>query len=204
MPTPEPGWIPVLVICMVLFRRLVLRAARDFLRGVDFFLETDEEQLNSALITAAPKLLSLTQLDGWQEDMRCDEHILDKRISLPMILTLGGHLIPSFALKKQPSAVPLSRTGAVDCFGKASVIQYQLGGDNGFAAKRSFAKFMKYGFIGTFTAIRLLFGFSRVKNDQFSCIYCIFFLQFSQNFVFSPYFVHFFCFFYCNFRLIGV
>jgi len=118
---------------------LVLRAARDFLRGVDFFLETDEEQLNSALIAAAPKLLSLTQLGGWQEDMRCDEHILDKRISLPMILTLGGHLIPSFALKKQPSAVPLSRTGAVDCFGKASVIQYQPGGDNGFASKRSFA-----------------------------------------------------------------
>jgi len=24
---------------------------------------------------------------------------------------------------------------------------------------------MKYGFIGTFTAIRLLFGFSRVKKD---------------------------------------
>ena len=144
---------------------LVLRASADFLSGAEFFLSCDEEKLNSGLIKAAPKLSPLCGLPGWDESLRCDGHELDKRISPAMVLTLGGHLIPAFLLKREPYAVPLSRTGAVDCFGRREVIQYQLGGDFGIAARRSFGKFLRYSAAAAGMAFRLMFGFGRARRS---------------------------------------
>lgn len=147
---------------------LVFRAAGDFLAGAEFFLACDEEKLNGELISSAPKLSPLDDIHCWDESLRCDGHVLDKHLSPAMILTLGGHLIPAFALKNQPSAVPLSRTGAVDCFGRKYVIQYQLGGNAGILAKRSFGKFLRYSFASIGMALRLAFGFGKAKNSFIS------------------------------------
>ena len=144
---------------------LALKAAKDFLSGADFFLETDEELLNRELIEAAPKMKKLSDIPQWNEEMRCDKHKLDKRVSAIMLLTLGGHIIPSFLLKRQVNAVPLSGTGAKDCFLRKAVIQYQPGSDRGLLTKRSLAKFLKYGVLGCLTALRILLGFNRVKKE---------------------------------------
>lgn len=144
---------------------LVLRAVNDFLSGTDFFLNCDEERCHQELMSAAPKLIPLSNIPEWNETLRRDDHQLDKRITTVMILTFGGHIIPSFLLKKEISAVPLSRTGAVDCFMRKTVIQYQLGGNTGLVVNRSFPKFVKYSLISLGTALRLLFNFSKVKKE---------------------------------------
>lgn len=144
---------------------LVMRAVNDFLDGPDFFLNCDEESYNQNLIETTPKLIPLNNIPEWNEQLRCDYHQLDKRITPVMILTLGGHIIPSFLLKNEISAVPLSRTGAVDCFMKKSVIQYQLGGNTGLVVHRSFMKFMKYSMLSAGIAFKLLFRFSKVKKQ---------------------------------------
>ncbi len=143
----------------------VFRAAGDFLAGAEFFLSCDEEKLNGELIKSVPKLSPLGDICGWDESLRCDDHVLDKRLSPAMILTLGGHLIPVFMLKNEISAVPISRTGAVDCFGKRAVIQYQLGGGAGILAKRSFGKFLRYSFASVGMVFRLIFGFEKAKKS---------------------------------------
>ncbi|MBQ8171622.1 MAG: glycosyltransferase [Oscillospiraceae bacterium] len=144
---------------------IVLRAVKDFLKGVDFFKECDEEQLNAMLIRSAPTLSALHDIPGWSEALRCDDHLPSKKLTAATLLTLGGHLIPAFMLKKEICAFPLSRCGVNECFGKRAVIQYQLDGSTGILTQRSFLKFLKYGFATLSCAIMLLFGFGRMKKQ---------------------------------------
>lgn len=144
---------------------LVLKAAKDYIGGLYFLKNCDEERLNSLLIASAPKLKKLSDIPEWSEEKRCDDHVLNKKITIKMLLTLGGHLIPSFALKKEINAVPLSRTGVIDCYGKKAVIQYQLDGDNGIYTHRDFAKMVKYGFLCIGMSIKLFFSFNRTKKQ---------------------------------------
>lgn len=147
---------------------LVFLAIDHFLGNVDFYLNTDEEVLNTQLYSMAPKLIPLKEIDGWREDMRCDDHVADKKITLKRLITLGGHLIPSFMLNNELAAIPLSKTGITDCYGRSSVIQYQLGNDIGLLTGRSVRKLFKYGFITIGVTFRLLFGFSKAKRIYLS------------------------------------
>lgn len=144
---------------------IVFRAVNDFLSGIDFFLSCDDEINNNEIFAYAPKLVPLEEIDEWSEDMRCDFHQPDRRITAPLILTLGGYIIPSFMLKKEITAFPLSRSGVKECFGKKAVIQYQLEGATGILTKRSFGKFLKYGFMTVFFLIKILFKYMSVKSD---------------------------------------
>lgn len=144
---------------------LVFRAIKDFLSGTDFFLGCDEEILNRRLINDAPKLVPLNEITEWEETFRKDDHTADKRITPAMALTLGGHLIPSFLLDSNITAVPLSRAGTSDCFAKKTIIQYQLEGSSGILTKRSFGKFLKYGFMGIGIAFKLLLCYNKAKKS---------------------------------------
>ena len=144
---------------------IILRAIKDFLKGVDFFKQCDEEQLNAMLIKTAPALSSLSEIPGWSESLRCDDHLPSKKLTAATVLTLGGHLIPSFLLKKEICAFPLSRCGVNECFGKKSVIQYQLDGSTGILTHRSFLKFLKYGFATVSCVIKMLLGYGHVKKQ---------------------------------------
>ena len=148
--------------------KIVIRAIDDFLKGPDFFLMTDAEQLNRELIQSALKLTSLQGLEVWNESLRNDAHEKNKKISVPMVLTLGGHLIPFFFLKRENAAFPLSRISAADVFGRKSVIQYQLGGSDGIVTQRSVWKLIHYTFLGIGASVRLIFGYSRASAGYFS------------------------------------
>ncbi len=144
---------------------LVTRAVRDYLKGAVFFTDRDDEKLNTELIRSVPKLIPLEDISEWNESLRCDEHVKNKSISTAMALTAGGHLVPSLFLKKDIFAYPLSRVSAKDTFMKNAVIQYQLGGNAGIMTKRSFGKFIKYGFASTFVVLQILFRYSKCRKS---------------------------------------
>lgn len=154
---------------LILYRydncKIVFMAVRDFLRGVDFFLETDEEELNKELAQLVPQLVPLSEITEWKESMRSDSHTRRNKITAAMILTLGGHIIPVFALKKELKAYPLSRIGTEDTFLRKAAVQYQLGGDKGILTKRSFAKFVKYGFRALGQSFVLFFKYGNVQRS---------------------------------------
>lgn len=142
---------------------LVFRAVEDFLCGVDFFLETDAEKEHKRRIRLVPKLVPLADLSQWNETLRCDAHKRSDQITIPMVFTAGGHLIPSCLRKKENYAVPLSRVSAADLFGRKSVIQYQLGKEEGLLTTCSFRKLIKYGFASLGMSVKFMLQFGRAK-----------------------------------------
>ncbi len=156
---------------LILYRydncNIVFMAVIDFLRGVDFFLETNEEQLNKELAQKVPPLIPLSEIREWDESMRDDAHERHNKITAAMMLTLAGHLIPSFALKKELKAYPLSRIGTEDTFLRKAAIQYQLGGNNGILTSRSVAKFVKSLLLSFGVSTKLAFNY---KNAQINYI----------------------------------
>ncbi len=145
---------------------MILKAFDDYLQGVDFFINCDEEQLNCELIKNAPKLQKLTSIPEWDENMRNMERRADNTLLTPLsVLTLAGHIFPSFMLKKEIGAAPLSRTSSYDTIRRRAVIQYQLKGDTGVLVKRSFGKFIKYSFMVLGMAFKILFCYSSAKKS---------------------------------------
>lgn len=145
---------------------ILLRAVDDYLAGVDRMLTCDEELLNRELISAAPKLKQLSDIPQWSDEMRFVERGPDHKVLTPAsVLTLAGHIIPAFMLKKEVGSAPLSRAGAFDMFCRREVVQYQLGGDTGIVTRRSFRKFVCYSFRVFGKTIKLLFCFNRAKKS---------------------------------------
>ena len=145
---------------------LILRAFEDFLAGVDFFLQCDEENLNREIMQNAPKPKPLADIPEWDEKMRGMPRGKDNKILTPFaVLTFAGHLIPTFMLKKGTGAAPLSRAGAADALRRRAVVQYQLGGDTGILTERSVKKFAVCSIKVLGMAFRLMFSFGRARKS---------------------------------------
>ena len=159
-------WKEILKECM-LYRydccKLVFMAVDDFLQGADGFLVRDNEELNSALISSAPKMSSLSDIPEWSESLRCDDTIKDNHITPAGALTLGGHLIPPPLMRGDITALPLSRTGAGNIYKRRTVIQYQLGGDKGIVTRKSFGKLMKRLAQAAAKSVVLIHRFKKAK-----------------------------------------
>ena len=141
---------------------LILKAARDFLGGVDFFLACDEEQLNNEIRRSSPKLVKLSDIPEYNRELLN---------GAPNSVRKGGklkgmlwNLAPSFLLKKDISAVALPFASPEDFTGRRAVIQYQLDEDMGILTRRRFGSFLKYGFLGAFMALRLALSFGGQKK----------------------------------------
>lgn len=144
---------------------IVYKAFGDFLKGIDFFLDCDDEKLNTELMKSAVRLRELEKIKGWSEELRDDDHYGNDYFTPAMVLTLGGHLVPSFLLKKEVTAVPLSRLGLSDTFLRKEVIQYQMGGNLGILTKRSFSKFLSYGFKSIGMMFRIIFTYGKARKS---------------------------------------
>lgn len=144
----------------------ILKAFNDYLKGVDFFLNCDEEKLNSELIKNAPRLLPLSEIPEWDEKMRSIIRTQNNKVMTPTaLLTLAGHTIPSFLLKKEIGAAPLSMAGAHDTLFRKAIIQYQFKGNTGIVTKRSFIKFLKYSIDVLAMSLKILIFSPKAKKS---------------------------------------
>ena len=157
--------------CLFLYRYsalpAILRAFEDFLLGAEHLMALDAEELNRSLIMNNPKASALEEIPGWEPRMK--ESFAPRGASvfkkIGIVLTLGGHLIPSFMCKKQLAAFPLPDAKFGYAFRHLRTIQYQLGSDTGYEFKRSFKSFMKA--LGKCIALsfKILFKFGKAKRS---------------------------------------
>lgn len=148
---------------------LLMKAFDDFLKGADFFLLGNEEQLNREIMQSALKLIPLADMPEWNEQMRGMNYgRANKTLTLLAALTLAGHLIPSFMLKKEVGAAPLSRAGADAVLFRRTVIQYQLKGNTGLLVHRSVKRCISCIFKVFGMFFKLLFCFGKAKKSYLS------------------------------------
>ena len=145
----------------------VLRAFDDLLGGAEGLMERNAEELNSSLIKNAPRAQELSSIEGWRSSMRNftepPKTTLLKKLAI--VLTLGGHLVPSFLLKKEIAAFPLPDAKIKCAFLRRRTIQYQLGSDQGYLLVRSFGKFVKGAWRAHLMMWKLLFRFGKAKRS---------------------------------------
>lgn len=146
---------------------LIFKAFEDFLQGASLLLNTDEEKLNREIMSLAPKAKPLSELDGWENELRAPYEPKRRCFfsKLFQALTLGAHLIPSFMLKKEISAFPLSNAKVGSAYLRKKTIQYQLGSDFGYAYNRSVKSFFKWFFKCFSLSFKLLFKYGRAKRS---------------------------------------
>ena len=141
---------------------LICKAVNDFLGGVDFFITYDEERLNNDLRKKAVKLVPLSEIVGWDENET--EFLPNIKSKKGKFKALASNFLPCFFLKKRTAAVAIPYASPENFVARKAVIQYQLDRQAGVLTERSFGKFLKYGFIGALTALKLMFNFSKVKK----------------------------------------
>lgn len=130
--------------------KYILKAFDDYLKGPDFFLNTDEETLNSELRQNAETLFSGSEL-GLAE--KTDAEKGNENIKLLRAITLNGYLIPSCFLKRKNKVIPWACSHVNDFFGYKSIIEYDAANDCG--AVRTMKK--RWLFTGAWVFVKYAF-----------------------------------------------
>jgi hypothetical protein len=145
----------------------VYKAYNDFLKGADFLIYTNEEELNREVMQMSPRAVDLCSVPEWDDKMRKEfSHKRRSMLSKTMqVLTLGGHIIPRFMLKKGVSSFPLADAKVGSSYLRKTTIQYQLGSDMGYVYKRSVKSFAKCFFKSLGMAFKILFCYGRAKRS---------------------------------------
>ena len=134
----------------------------DFFKGVDFFLNCDEEKLNSKIMSAVPKP-QIIKNDTEYLPVEYDS----KRISVWQILTLGGHLIPACFMDKTESDISAVTDDYRQCF-RHMVIRQYAGQDKCYVMSRNFGRFIKSVGSVMRIAFKIIFMYNRTKREYVS------------------------------------
>ena len=114
----------------------------------------------------APKSVPLSKIDDWDDSLRQSQgKKLGTAAKIMQLLTLGGHLIPSFMLKKSVSAFPLTASRYGNAFMHKKTIQYQKSSDFGYEYNRSVKSFFKWSFKSISLSFKILFTYGRAKRS---------------------------------------
>ena len=148
--------------------RLLMRGVEDFLKGVDFFLETDGEKLHKEIMSGGYRMEEPEKL-GRKVYLRDYEEILFKDDSrmhkIIRALNLNGHWAP---VKKDTVTVSMSQVNTSNNYRVREVINYDVISGKIFITKKDnkemFSCLMKL--IGL--RIKLRFKYNKAKNDFIS------------------------------------
>ena len=146
---------------------IMLRGFSDYLKGEENLEKTDAEALNKELIRSAPKVTKVTKSDISLERRERRGASFFKKIAI--LLTLGGHLIPSFLLRKELSVTPYRITAVNDVFLRRESLQYKSA-QEGYLFRRSCLKFLKCMALSAAVLIKALFCFGKAKRSYLKAL----------------------------------
>ncbi len=145
---------------------VIFRAYNDLLKGPDFLINLNEEELNREIMKMFPKGQPLSEIEGWRPEMR-EEYKpgpIPRSKKLLLVLTLGGHLIPWFMLKKEPAFFQLADAKNARTLGHKVSIQFQAGADTGYCFKRRVGTFFAWFFKAIGLSFKILFKYGKAKK----------------------------------------
>lgn len=143
------------VLELMLYRyknvELYLQGIKDFLKGPEWLMQQDSEQLHKKIMAAGYRGEELSKLDV---PFRCEQYkasrVWKKESKLTVLkrcLTFNGVILRA----KGNACVPMANAVTVQTYRKKKVLFYDITSKKGFVTEKSFGKSMKYLFkaIGT-------------------------------------------------------
>ena len=146
---------------------ILLRAFEDFLRGADFIINENAEELNRSVMSMTPATVPLSSIPEWNDEIRASfkKNKPSKLNRAMRLLLLGGHVIPNFLMKKDTVFLPLPEAQNCDCFMHKSTVQYQLASDNGYVFNKHSARFLVCFFKCVGMMFKILFGYGKAAKS---------------------------------------
>ncbi len=146
---------------------IVLRAFNDFLRGADFLMSVNAEELNREIMAMSPPATELAALPDWDPEFRTSYQPPKQNPLLWIVnfLTLGGHLIPRCFMSKKTVAAPLPSAKIGACFLHRRTIQYQEASDSGYVFEKDSIQFFACFASALKMSFKILFSYHRAKKS---------------------------------------
>lgn len=150
---------------------MYIRGLHDYMRGIDFFKEIDDEELHKSIMGACTKMYTLEQLrkqgvlyyqDRYDNAYRHGEKKLTK---IGAVLTLGGHLLPTCLLRHDIQIVDLNIGRPAMCFGYKQIFHWNPNDQKGFLTEMQRGRFFKIVLSLFIESIRYLVCAEKIAND---------------------------------------
>lgn len=150
---------------------LIFKAYEDFLKGADFLLQTDGEQLNKELMQACPLMLDSETLQKngtpFNEASYLDSLVPIK--SKPIqLLTLNGYLLPQYFYKTRKNGchtVDAARCIPSNFFLHKRVLHWDASRQKGYVTVQKRTALIKYAFKLLSMSFCMLFGYKKALNS---------------------------------------
>lgn len=165
----------ILLLSLLTYRyeraKFIVKGIEDFLKGPEFIKNTKPDKYHLKLNKEQKNKLTdmSSKFLGYKFDQPTTNSKLKK---LLIILTLNGHLLPSFFIKKgkEPyeegyviERLHSRRLAAI--FRKETVLYYEPTTGNGIEYKHSKKKFFSYLFKGLFNTAKLFFKYEKLQKE---------------------------------------
>lgn len=142
---------------------LYLRGVSDFLKGPQWLMQQDGEQLHKEIMASGYKAQDIDSLDmPFSYPLYDYSSKQEPKMLFRQIVTLNGLLLPTIG----DYIVPMARTNAIQFYRKKRVMQCDIVAHKAFITERSVAKSFKYLFkIFAFTTFIVPFKLKKAQNQ---------------------------------------
>ncbi len=162
------------VAAQIVFHRysvadLIMQAYLDFLKGPQFFVNTDASKLHQHLRSLFPQLLNAQQIADIGYDVNREYYKEKKHAFLLHLITLNGYLIPSCFYNKKESKegrlVKLIMPAPEDFYKAKRLVQYDKKTDRGMVTTISRKDAVRLGFKLIGVSLKTTIKYSRVRKQ---------------------------------------
>lgn len=150
---------------------LIFKAYGDFLKGADFLLQTDGEQLNKELMQSCPPMLDKETLEKngtpFDETSYFDS-LVPIKSKLVQTVTLNGYLLPQCfykTRKKDCRTVDAARCIPSNFFLHKRVLHWDTSRQKGYVTVQKRTALIKYALKLLGMSVRMLFGYKKALNS---------------------------------------
>jgi hypothetical protein len=134
----------------------LLQAVQDFLKGPDFFLQTDEEERHKQLSARAAKIHTDEELRKQGTAFKRIKCSTARKRPAKILVLLQLYFLPRFFYKKELTVVDTVRYRIADFSRAGKVLHYNVAGRGGFVTEISKKKVWVLSFRLLFICVKML------------------------------------------------
>lgn len=153
---------------------LIIQAVEDFMKGINFFLNVNDEENHKSILSKCYKFDSINEIlmnekiesNSIENEIKVSENEDNKSCLLRRIITINGYLLPRVCIKnKKIKIVPVNESKHINYYKNIRILNVLFEEETGFITERNTAKFMYDSIKIAKICLKLLFRYRSVRNN---------------------------------------